>query len=570
MSSDPLQVNKDKASFGLPKLQSRDAVFAQTNSIHMKPADIRSLTRVRKRCSAIGKSAIVATAFPEATRAGLWALQAGGNAVDAAVAAAWALSVCEPGGSGLGGQTTMLIHFPDGHQLVLDGHSYAPAAVSTKIVKRSQQRRGYRACTIPSTPATLGAASKNYGQLPLSDVISPAIKLAEEGFKVTKLFRRQIQWCRIHLRTNEAAFKLLFSEGKVVKKGTIFRQPELGRTLKRIAQNGTEDFYIGEIARDIVDDMKQNGGLLNEDDLATLQLPVDREAISSSYRGYRIVSIPLPGGGLQVLQALKVFEQFDLSNGDIHDWYKTIAKVVDIVYRERNRWPLYMEKMTSSMVGWFVGKARAAELAEMVRRDKSCPVSNDAEEPGDTTHLCVADKDGMVVSLTQSIQSLYGAKVANGRLGFFYNNYLSTCPRRPHPSLLSSNALPRSNAAPTIVLRDVDGASDRPVLALGAAGSRRITSALLQIITNYIDLSMSLPEAVDAPRIHATLSGKAYIERRIASEEMIRRLSDCFRQVEVKASRSYAMGGAQAIALDPSGHWVGTADPRREGTADGY
>ncbi len=531
---------------------------------------IRSLTGLRQRCFGQGQSVIAATAHPSATAVAVSLLRSGGNAVDAAVAAAWALSVCEPSGSGIGGQTTMLIHFPDGRQTVLDGHSRAPKAASKKTIKRSQQKYGYRATTVPSTPATLGAASQKYGRLPLSEVIAPAIRLAEEGVKVSRLFRRQVQWCKAQLRANDVALDLLFNERKVLKKGALFQQPALANTLSRLAAYGVEDFYHGGLARDIAEDMREHDGLMTEDDLNSLDLPNEWTPISTTVFGHRVVSVPPPGGGLQLLQCLKVFEHLYDDGMSLFDWYRTIARTVEVVYHNRWRWPLHPDNVPYSMFGWLAGKERSTEMAAVVAGGEQLPSTGDDEEPGDTTHLSIADKDGMVVSLTQSIQSLYGAKVANRKLGFFYNNYLMTCPRHTHECQLASGALPRSNAAPVIVFPDGDNGAGKPVLSAGAAGSRRITSSIMQTVLNRIALGLSLPEAVDAPRIHGTLSNKVYVEKRVASGEMIEFLSELFRQVEVKASRSYSMGGVQAIARESDASWTGMADPRREGIADGY
>ena len=461
----------------------------------------------------------------------------------------------------------MLIHFPDGKRLVLDGHSYGPAGVSTKSVKSSSQRIGYKATTIPSTVATLGMAGSRFGKLPLAQVMAPAIELAENGYPVTRLFRKQVQWCRAQLLKNPAAEAILFRDGKVIKRRELFRQPQLALTLKRLSSAGADDFYRGEIAREIVADMSRNGGLITADDLAGLAVPIQHEPISTQFRGYEIVSVPPPGGGLQLLQALKVLELIDLDASDPNAWYETIARVMQVVYRDRLSWPFKPDEMTDSMHRWLVGADRAAELAQQVRAERKQEVIEDDEDEGDTTHLCVADESGMVVSLTQSIQSLYGAKVASDKLGFFYNNYLSTIPRHGKFLSLVGNVAPRSNAAPTMVF-DSNNKST-PIMALGAAGSRRITSSVMQVIANTLVHGLAIGEAVDAPRIHGTLSGKAYVERRVATEEMVRRLGNSFHVVEVKAARSYSMGGVQAIARDGHGVWTASADPRREGTSSG-
>lgn len=520
---------------------------------------------------ATAESAAAATGAGPATKVAVETLRAGGNAVDAAVAAAWALSVCEPSGSGLGGQTTLLIYFPDGKTVVLDGHSRAPAAVSRRTVDRAQQRRGHRATTIPSTPATLGAATRRYGRFSSSAVLQPAIHLAEEGFPVTKLLRQHAKWCRDSLMACPYASQVFLADGRLPKRGSILRQPNLARTLRQLAARGTDDFYRGQLAQDIAKDMTRSGGLLTAADLATCHLPVDREALSTSYHGHRVISIPPPGGGLQVLLGLKVFEALRRRTRDDSlpgGWYAAVAMAIDAVFRERDGWPLHPNALTPSLRSWLLGDERAAEIAAALQGSHRSP-GKGAEEPGETTHLCTVDEEGMIVALTQSVQSLFGAKVANPDLGFFYNNYLCTCPRYRHPSLLGSRAIPQSNAAPTLLLAECGG-QEHPVLALGAAGSRRITSSILQVIANCTDRGLPLPEAVDAPRIHPLPSGKVLVERRIAKADVIQRLSQRFGQVLVKAGRSHMMGAVQAIGWDSAGHWVGVADPRREGTADGY
>lgn len=203
----------------------------------------------------------------------------------------------------------------------------------------------------------------------------------------------------------------------------------------------------------------------------------------------------------------------------------------------------------------------------------------DEEEPGETTHLCTADNRGNAVALTQSIQSLFGAKVANSQLGFLYNNYLCTCKRRPHPYQLGSRCIPQSNATPTLILRNDTSDTARsggtrryqqkPLLVLGAAGSRRITSAILQVISSILDRGISLDQAVGSPRVHALLNRKVCIERPAATEPLLRRLEKCFHKVKIKAPHSYFMGAVQAIQFREDGTLIGMADPRRDGVAAG-
>lgn len=518
----------------------------------------------------------VATAFGSASDAGVEMLRAGGNAIDAAVAAAWALAVCEPSSSGLGGQTTLLIRLADGRTTVVDGHSYAPVAVSRKLLSRLGQQKGYRACTIPSTPATLGFAQKRYGVLSPAAVMAPAIRLAQEGFAITKLQRRQWRWCLSELLACAATARLFLKDERPYRAGEIFRQKELAATLRRLADVGVEDFYQGRIAQAIVDDMRHNDGLITTEDLADYEGPIECEPLAIDYRGYKVVGVPPPGGGLQVLFGLKILEQ--MTRGGLawenDEWYELLAEVTYAVFRERNRFAVHPRDMTPSLLKWLLSDERACEVAKraetLQRRDtlattgRSRPGGTPSPPSGETTHLCAMDRQGNAVSLTQSIQSLFGAKVANDRLGFLYNNYLCTCKRGRDPYRLGSGCIPQSNVAPTLVLKN-----DVPFLVSGAAGSRRITSAVLHVISGILDRGASLEEAVDLPRIHGLLSRKVHIEKPAATEALLKRLEKRFHQVKIRAPHSYFMGCVQAISVGDDKTLVGAADPRRDGTAAG-
>ncbi len=505
---------------------------------------------------------LVVTAFPAASAAGVQALRAGGNAVDAAVAAAWALTVCEPGGSGLGGQTIALVRRSTEPTVIVAGHSRAPAAVSPATVEAHQQDCGPRACTVPTTPRTLAYLQQTYGRLPLARGLEAAIELAEEGFDVTPLHRKQLAWCWESLRASPAASALFLKQGQLYEVGERFRQPQLAATLRRLASCGVEDFYQGDIARRIAEDMRAQGGLMTADDLAECGAPREREPLFITHRDSVIASAPPPAGGLQILLGMQMLRHLaaDALAPRSDAWYERLAEVIYTVFYERERWPVVLDE-EAALGGELLSEERSRRLAEeaLERRGAATRAGN-VEEPGETTHLCAADKEGNLVSLTQSIQSLFGARAANPACGFLYNNYLTTCPRGDHPHGLKSRCLPRSNAAPTLALQ-----GGRPVLTLGAAGSRRITSALLHVLSGVLDQRLPVVEAVDAPRIHAKLSRRVWVEQPAASASLLARLAPRFGRIQVKPPHSYALGAVQAIAFE-NGRWTGAADPRREGT----
>jgi len=511
---------------------------------------------------------MVATAFPAASEAALWAFRAGGSAIDAAVAAAWALAVCEPGASGLGGQTVALVRLASGRTLAVDGHSRAPAAASKLSVRRVEQRLGYRACTVPTTPAVLAALQRRHCRLPLATLLEPAIRLAAGGYRLTPLQHRQLRWCEAGLLATPAASRFRQRSGRLYAAGDVFRQPRLADALRRIARHDTDDFYRGAIAQAIAGDMRARGGLLDEADLAAVREPDEREPVTVGYRGRRVLTVPPPGGGIELLLALKLLERLgpDGAPDAAASWSARLADVVHTTFAERERQPAHPDDWAPALGDRLLGDERAVELAGRLSAARPVAAGAGREEPGETTHLCTADAEGNVVSLTQSIQSLFGAKVANDRYGFLYNNYLTTCPRRPHRYRLDGRCRARSNAAPALVLAP-EGGSMRPALVLGAAGSRRIVSSMLHVVTGVLDRRLELGDALAGPRVHARLSGRVWVERPAATAELSRELAQRFVAVDIRPRHSYDMGAVQAIEIQADGSMVGAADPRRDGTA---
>lgn len=507
-----------------------------------------------------------ATAFPLATEAALAILHEGGNAIDAGVAAAWALCACEPSASGLGGQTVLLLRLVDGRILIIDGHSHAPAAASPRTITAEQQRAGHRATTVPTTPAILDYAQRKYGVLARARVMEPAIRIAEDGYEITPFQHRQARW--VAAKLSGAATELFLRSGSPPPVGYLFRQPALATTLRRLARSGSEDFYTGAIARLIADDMRAHGGLVTEQDLAGCVSLVEREPISASYRKHRIFTVRPPGGGVQLLLALQILERLNLTGSPDFAWYESIALATSAVFRERERSLSNLEDLAPPSCGFALTGDRARQLAAEITdpTDDRWHGPSVAEEQGDTTHLSVSDRQGNIVLLTQSIQSMFGAKVAHPKLGFLYNNYLCTCPRYPHPFGLAKNCRPRSNAAPTLVLRNAD---DIPVpfLGLGSAGSRRITSSILQVVSRVIDCGQEVSEATAAPRVHGLVSRKVWIERTAYSKMLTAKLRERFREPVLKSHHHHAMGSVQALHFLSNGRVAAAADPRRDGTA---
>lgn len=466
----------------------------------------------------------------------------------------------------------MLLRQANGRTVVLDGHSVAPAAANLEKLTPEQQQLGHTATTIPTTPKVLDAALRRYGTLDRQTVLAPAIEMAQRGLRVTSLMRRQAIWCKASLKASPTGSALVLKDGAIYTEGDWFTQPALARTLQRMSSVGVEDFYAGEIARDIAADMEAHGGILTTDDLATVTEPVEKSPLSCAWQGQTVFTVGPPGGGVQVLLGLRLLERIaaerDLSAPE--NWYPMIGETTHAVFRLREELAIPLHELTTSRIDDLIGDEHIDQLATAILAGEIPQTAHtshdwslaDAEEPGETTHLCTADAAGNVVSLTQSIQSLFGARAGSLKLGFLYNNYLLTCPRTPHPFQLAGGCQPRSNAAPTMVV------SPRgEVLAIGAAGSRRITSGILQSLAGVFLRGLSLIDAVAAPRFHVKQSRNCWIETSPQTDAIADDLKQRFRRIEFRKAHSFAMGCVQAVQVTRDGRQIGVADPRREGTA---
>lgn len=506
----------------------------------------------------VSKQGAIATAHYKATEAGVEMLASGGNAFDAAVAAAFALGVCEPQASGLGGQTMAMIHHPETRKTVtLDGSSRAPNRVTPELLSRKERRRGYRGTTVPSTPATLAYMLEHYGTLPLSRVLEPAIRIAEEGFQVSALQRALVRRERRHLRAGTAAQFFLREGERTYPAGSILRQPVLANTLRRVAAFGIEDFYTGEIAKLIHEDMVKNDGLLRDDDLAQIPYPIERRPLTCKFLGGRVFTVPPPGAGRTLIEMLNVYQELpeNRRNPDTPRGAVAIAEVMRRAFLDRQDRPFdasFFPQVSEK-------EMHKPEYAKLVAGQ----ISRRLRGHGETTHLSVMDKDNNTVALTQSIESVFGACVATPELGFLYNNYLSAFEYEDisHPYYLRPNAVPWGSVAPSIIFR-----GRKPWLAIGSPGSERITSSIFQIL---IRLQNQSPfAAVDAPRIHCSLDSKVSLEISRIRNDIPKTLRRFGFEIDERDPYSFFMGCVQMVMRERDGY-IGVADPRRDGSAAG-
>jgi gamma-glutamyltranspeptidase/glutathione hydrolase len=501
---------------------------------------------------------MVATAHHRATEAGAEMLAAGGNAMDAAVAAAFALGVCEPAASGLGGQTMMLVYDAGlGRTVALDGSSRAPHRATPGSLKPSERRRGHGASTVPRTPAVLDYALKRYGRLDLKTVLQPAIALAENGYELSELQHGLMRREKKNLRAGTAAPLFLRDGRKLYRPGSVLRQPALASTLRRLARRGVETFYTGRIARLIEADMIAHGGLIRRDDLAQIPWPIERRPLSGRFDTARVLTFPPPGAGRTLIEMLNILAASSArrQDPDSPDGAVYLAAVIRQAFRDRRDRPrdpsFYAQVEEKQMVSPDYARRAARRLRKEIARR------------GETTHLSVMDEEGDAVALTQSIERVFGSFAAAPELGFLYNNYMTAFEHEDisHPYYLRPNAVPWASVAPTILFR-----GRRPWLVIGSPGSERITSSILQVLLRLRDHRPF--EAVDAPRLHCSLDGAVSLEASRMRDDIPAALERHGFTVQDRGPYSFYLGCVQLVMRERHG-LVGVADPRRDGSARG-
>ncbi|UCE05880.1 MAG: gamma-glutamyltransferase family protein [bacterium] len=523
---------------------------------------------------AVAKNGMVATAFPDATQAGVEILRIGGNAVDAACAAALALGVCEPQASGIGGQTMMLLW--TGKKIVaIDGSSRAPSLAHVKAVYKQDRASGYRATTLPSTLATLGYVQKKYGALPWRKIVEPAIIIATEGYKITELQHRlQIREKeKFNSVESKSGKKYFLKNGEPYPAGEVFKQLDLAKTLACIAERGVQDFYTGTIARRIDADMRENGGLLRNDDLALIPWPIERQPLHRKFRNFAVYTMPPPGSGRSLLFSLAMVNAIPpkrLKKDEVKRAH-LLAEIFRKALLERSDRPydpnFYPQVTEKDMLSSKFAHRCIKKIAKSI--DPNLPIRETEDElTGETTHLSVMDKNGMAVSLTQSIERVYGSKAAADGMGFLYNNYMLDFEYNEpsHPFYLRPNAVPWATVAPTLIFY-----KNNVWMALGSPGSERSITAMVQFLIHIIDEGMSISEAMLAPRIHCSLGGKISLEAERFPDEIIKSFKERGYRINKREPFAFYLGGIHAvIKCRNSDGFQGVAEVRRDGIAAGF
>jgi gamma-glutamyltranspeptidase / glutathione hydrolase len=551
--------------------------------------------------------AVVVSVHELASRAGVEIMQAGGNAIDAAVATGFALAVVHPQAGNLGGGGFMLIRLADGQTHFIDYREKAPAAATANMYLDAQGNVienasvvGYRSIGVPGSVAGMVYAEKEYGKLTLGQVVAPAIKLAQDGYALAWQDANDLQ------DKDLAKFpesRLIFQRnGNYYQQGEVFRQPELARTLQQIAKD-PDDFYHGALARELTASIQKGGGLITAEDLAHYEVK-DREAVRGTYRGCEIISAPPPSsGGIALMEILNILEGYDLAKaGDrsaasIHltveafrrayydraeflgdpDFSKIpVAQLIDKKYAAAWRQSIDPARASPSK-----DIKRPAIFSELEQYALQHPQALAVSEPEHTTHYSVVDSNGAAVSATTTLNDTFGSRVTAEGLGFLLNDEMDDFAAKPGvPNLYGliqgpANAIgpgkrPLSAMAPTIVLKD-----GKLFLVLGSPGGARIITTVANILMGVVDYGMNIQEAVNAPRFHNQWLPDVVNVEQWFSPDALKLLEQMGHKIEIGETVAgewipYWSDG-ECIAIDPkTGERLGASDIRNNGKAVGY
>jgi gamma-glutamyltranspeptidase/glutathione hydrolase len=549
---------------------------------------------------------IVVSVHELASQAGVEIMQAGGNAVDAAVATGFALAVVHPPAGNIGGGGFMLIRMADGKTHFIDYREKAPAAATRDMYLDGQgnviegaSEYGYKAIGVPGSVAGMVYAEQKYGKLTLQKVMAQAIRLAREGYRLSWGEERDLH--DKYLRQFPESRRIFQRDGNYYRSGEIFRQPDLARTLERIAAK-PDDFYHGALARELAAAVQKGGGLITADDLAHYEVK-EREPIRGTYRGYEIISAPPPSsGGTVLVESLNILEGYDLANlgnrsaESIHftteafrraffdraeflgdpDFAKIpVAQLVDKKYGAAWRDSIDDSNATASK-----DLKRPAIFSELEQYAAAHPQPVANHESPHTTHYSVVDAEGNAVSVTTTINDWFGSRVTAEGLGFLMNDEMddfSAKPGAPNADGLiqgAANAIgpgkrPLSSMTPTIVVHE-----GKTILVLGSPGSSKIITTVANVLMGVLDYGMNIQEAVNAPRFHNQWLPDVLNVEQWFSPDTVQRLQKKGYNVEFglhEGGVSPYWSDAECIAIDPkTGERLGASDYRNNGRAVGY
>jgi gamma-glutamyltranspeptidase/glutathione hydrolase len=550
--------------------------------------------------------AMVVTVHQLASRVGVEIMQTGGNAVDAAVATGFALAVVHSPAGNIGGGGFMLIRMADGKTHFLDYREKAPAAATRDMYLDAQgnvipgaSEIGYKSIAVPGSVAGLTYAERKYGKLTLKQVLAPAIKLAREGYALT--WEEAEDMHDQYLAKFPESHRVFQRNGDYYRSGEVFQQPDLARTLERIAAN-PDDFYHGSLARDLAAAMQKGGGLITSDDLAHYEVK-EREPVRGNYRGYDIISAPPPSsGGTVLIEVLNILEGFDLAKMESRS-AESVHFTVEAFRRaffdraefmgdpDFSRIPVAQLVDKKYAAAWrdSIDPAHASPSKELRRpaifseleRYASTHSPAAPHEGNHTTHYSVMDEEGNAVAVTTTINDWFGSRVTADGLGFLLNDEMddfSSKPGVPNADGLiqgEANAIgpgkrPLSSMTPTIVVHN-----GKTVMVLGSPGSSKIITTVANVLMGVVDYRMNLQEAVNAPRFHNQwLPDVVNVEKNF-SPDTLSLLRNMGYKIQIGLWSGDTHGywsDAECIAVDEkTGQRLGATDGRNSnGKAMGY
>ena len=528
------------------------------------------------------KKGMVVCVAPAAADVGVEVLKKGGNAVDAAVAVAFAMAVTYPPAGNIGGGGFMLVHPGAGKEpVVFEYRETAPAAVKADTFIQERDWRTHRAAGVPGTVRGLELAHKRFGKLPWKDVVVPAVNLAEDGFVLTPAMARSLN-SEVGRAEKHPEFKRVFAKNGGADKwaaGDRLVQMDLAKTLRAIAERGPDAFYTEELANLLETEMQRGGGFITKADLAAYKA-VERQPIRGSYRGFDIYGPPPPSsGGICLVEMLNIVENFDLKK---HDRYapETVHLMVEAMRRAfADRARHLGDPDFTKVPEHLTSKEYAKRLAGVIDLTKATPsesVAPDIKLAGEgdsTTHFSVVDADGMAVANTYTLESGYGSRVVVRGAGYLLNNEMGDFNTRPDvttrkghigtaPNQVAAGKRMLSSQTPTIVAKN-----GKAVLITGSPGSRTIINTVFGIVVNVVDFDMDVQAAVDAPRLHHQwFPDEVRFEATGRYPELIQGLRNLGHEV-----RWSKQGDAHSIWIDPkTGIYHGAADRRIDGKAAGW
>ncbi len=552
---------------------------------------VPSLQATGGRIPAYARNGMVVSASEIASETGRDILQRGGNAVDAAVATAFALAVTWPSAGNLGGGGFLVYHGADGRVTAFDFREKAPLAATRTMyldengrIRNNSNHDGLLAVGVPGTVAGLFAAHKKLGSLPWAELVAPAEKLARKGIPMSWAVYQHTksEWMKAYFEKYPSTAKVfLKKDGSAYEPGELWRQPDLAETLARIRKHGRDGFYKGKTAHLLAKFMRENGGIITEKDLAEYEA-VERKPVHGTYRGYDIYAMcPPSSGGVALIEMLNILEGYNLTaighNSALY--LHLLTEAMRRAFADRAQFLGDPDFNPDMPVEKLLSKEHAEKLRSSIDLFRASPSDsarfNQRYESTETTHFSVVDKQGNAVSMTYTLEQSYGTKIVAEGLGFLLNNEMGDFNAIPgltnsrgrigtEPNTIAPGKRMLSSMTPTIVARD-----GKPVLAIGSPGGRTIINTVLQVILNVIDHGMNVAQAIEAGRIHHQwLPDITSFEKWAISPDTQKLYENMGHRVRFRSIQGRAMG----IFIDhESGIISGAADSRSpDGGAAGY